>query len=116
MTTYDDFTDDWTPEEQALLASLPNERIPPAGLKIRTASAVRDHVAASVLSAGSRRRAIGLVAAATVIFATGTLVGYLTARRSMPANGQRPVAVHNTLAKARQDTLKTNQMRYVIWY
>ena len=46
MATHDEFTeDDWTPEESALLAALPNERVPSNELKARTIEAVRRHVA-----------------------------------------------------------------------
>jgi hypothetical protein len=104
--------DDWTPEERQLLEALPLERIPPHDLKERTAQAVRSH-------AHSRRapmRLAALVGAAAVIFAAGTLVGYLAATHVGPPAKDSRSSKREAVAIGERQSPSIQQVRYVVWY
>lgn len=116
MSTHDEsMNDDWTAEDQARLASLPRERIPPHDLKRRTIEAAR---AAGHLRSkrGRPGLTIALLAAASLIFAAGTLLGYALAQRS----AQPPKTTASTrtdgLAAAQGFRINTDPGRHVVWY
>ena len=110
---FENTQDDWTPEERQLLEALPIERIPPHDLKERTAQAVRG------LHAHSHRapmRMAALVGAAAVIFAAGTLVGYVAATRAAPPAKDSQSSKRDAVANAEPQSPSIQQVRYVVWY
>jgi len=116
MVARDDFVEDgWTPEEQARLASLPSERVAPAELKARTMDALHARGLLGSRSAMRPGGLLALLAAASLIFVTGALVGYAAARRSTtPANETRTTTSQDV---ARAGATTTNPpARHVIWY
>lgn len=133
MATHNEFTeDDWTPEERALFASLPSERIPPSELKTRTIDAVLRHAAPARRPIASRRRAFLLAAASSLIFIAGAFVGYAAARRSLhPVNESRMATTRQEVARAGSESSSANPTgtglntstttnsqptRHVVWY
>jgi hypothetical protein len=116
MTTHDEFTeDDWTPEERALLASLPQGRIPPSELKARTIDALRRRALLDRRPAARPAHVLALIAAACAIFIAGTLVGYAAAQRSVkPIVGTR-TATPRDVAEAAA-TSNNPPTRHVVWY
>ena len=116
MGTHDEFTeDDWTPEERALLASLPRERIPPSQLKARTIDTIRRGGAFERPHLASRRT-VALIAAACLIFIAGTLVGYAAARRATRPSNEARTGTRQAVAKTESETTINQPMRNVIWY
>jgi hypothetical protein len=117
MSTHQDFSDgdDWAPDETALLASLPAERIPPNELKARTTDSMR---ARGLLRppARSSRRPIALLAAACVIFIAGAAVGYVAATRANKQADDPRVASRQAVAQADTTAFKTQPVRHIVWY
>jgi len=117
MTANDEYSDDeWSPDEDALMASLPRERVPSAELKARTLEAVR-HVGATTVGRRSSRNTFILAAAACLIFIAGAVVGFAAARRSARPPNEPPVTASNR-AVARSDTpiLILQPEGHVVWY
>jgi hypothetical protein len=118
MNTNHGYSDDeWTPEENAMFASLPRERIPSAELKVRTLDAVRQHVGATTIRRGSSRKTFILAAAACLIFIAGAIVGFAAARRVGRSSSEPPVTASNR-AVARSDApiLILQPEGHVVWY
>jgi len=118
MTKNDDYRDDeWAPEEEAMFASLPRERIPSAELKARTTEAVRHHVGATTIERGLSRNTFILAAAACLIFIAGAAIGFAAARR-MARSPDEPPATASNRAVARSDApiLILQPEGHVVWY
>lgn len=131
MRPHEEFLeDDWTPEERERLASLPAERIPPSELKTRTVAALRrgglvDGSASGMLEMTDRatRRsratlamAAALVAAASLIFIAGALVGYVAARRAARTTDESRTASREAVANAREAGSTLQPRSHVVWY
>ena len=118
MATHDDFNEDeWTPEESALLASLPRERVPSAALKARTTDAVRRLAGATPIGHRSSRRALMLAAAACLIFIAGAVVGFAAAKRAARPSTEPPVAATgHAVARSNAPVLILQPTRHVVWY
>jgi hypothetical protein len=117
MIADSEFTgDDWTPDEQALLASLPHERIPPSELKARTTDALRRRGLLHRQPAARRTRALTFIAAAAAIFVAGTLVGYVAANRSVKASDGTRTATRQDVAEVTSPTSNNPPTRHVVWY
>lgn len=118
MNKQDEFLegDEWSAEERAQLESLANERIPSHALKGRTIAALHNHgfLAAAPASA-SPRRTIALLAAASLIFIAGALVGYLAAR-SAPAPAVEPRMANREQVAQAESVNNTKPVRHVVWY
>ena len=112
-----DFLDDeeWSAEEQAQLASLARDRIPSHELKGRTLVALHAHGYLAAPNAKSPRRMIALLAAASVIFIAGAVVGYLAARREPPRDAESRMANREQVAQSESATT-TQPVRHVVWY
>ena len=92
MTIHDDYPDDeFTPEENALLASLPRERAPSVELKARTLDAVRHHTGMAAIERGFSRNTFVLAAAACLIFIAGAVIGFAAARRMARSPSEPPL-------------------------
>jgi hypothetical protein len=118
MTTNHGYGDDeWTPEENAMFASLPRERIPSAELKVRTLDALRYRVGATTIERRSSRNIFILAAAACLIFIAGAVVGFAAARRAARPASEPPVTASNR-AVARSDApiLILQPEGHVVWY
>lgn len=117
MTAHDDCNEDeWTPDENALLASLPRERVPSPELKVRTLDAVRHNVGATI-GRGSSRKTFILAAAACLIFIAGALVGFAAARRVARPSNEPPVAASNrSVARSDAPILILQPEGHVVWY
>ena len=118
MARHDEFNEDeWTPEESALLESLPRERVPSAELKARTTDAVRRHVRAAPIGHHSSRRALMMAAAACLIFIAGAVVGFAAARRAARPSTEPPVAsTGHAVARSNAPVLILQPTRHVVWY
>ena len=117
MAGHDDFTeDDWTPEESARLASLPKERIAPSELKARTMEALHRRRLLGSRSAAGPARMLALIAAASLIFITGALVGFAAARRTTEPAGESRARTAQDVARAGGAASNTPPTRYVVWY
>ena len=117
MSRQDEFLegDEWSADETEQLRSLARERIPSHQLKARTIAALHNHGFLAVPVSASPRRTIALVAAASVIFIAGALVGYLAARRA-PASDVPP-RVANREQVAQAESVNNNRpVRHVVWY
>jgi hypothetical protein len=117
MSTHDEFLEreDWSAEERAQLAALRRERIPTHELKSKTIVGLHGHGFLAAPARPSPRRTIALLAAASVIFIAGALVGYLAARRAPAPDVQPRVANREQVAKA--ESANNNQpVRHVVWY
>jgi len=112
---YDQRFDDneWTAEEIAQLRALSLEREPSATLKARTVSSLRARNLIGRRWSPAVRSVIGL-AAASLVFAAGTAVGYVAgSRRAVSPEALTPTAV------ARVDSTGASQRpqtRQVIWF
>ena len=116
MDTHDQFIeDDWTPEERALLASLPRERIPSSQLKTRTTDLIR-RGGSFERPRVAFRRSVALIAAACLIFIAGTLVGYAVARRATLPSDEARNGTRQAVAKTESETPTNPPTRNVIWY
>lgn len=116
MSIHDESMDEgeWTTEDRSLLAALPAERIPSHEMKQGTLDAARAAGYLVPLSRGKLARTIALFAAASLIFVTGTMVGYALARRaSPPANAARST---NDVTNVRGFTITIEPRRDVVWY
>jgi hypothetical protein len=107
--------DEWSAEDKALLASMARERIPSHALKSRTIAALHNHGFLIAPNSAAPRRTIALLAAASVIFIAGALVGYFAARRAPAAETQPRVANRDQLAKA-ESANNIQPVRHVVWY
>ena len=107
--------DDWTADDAVRLASLPPKRIPPHDLKRRTIEAAR---AAGYLH--SRRRStaptLGLIAAASLIFVAGALLGYALARRGAPQPKTTASTRTDGFASTQGFKINIDPGRHVVWY
>jgi hypothetical protein len=117
MSKQDEFLDgdDWSADENAQLGSLARERIPPHRLKGKTIAALHNHGFLAAPASASPRRLITLVAAASVIFIAGALVGYLAARRAPTPDVEPRMANREQVAHAESVT-NTQPVRHVVWY
>jgi hypothetical protein len=117
MSTHDEFLEgeDWSVEERAQLAALSRERIPHYEVKSKTVVALHSHGFLAVPVKTSPRRTIALVAAASVIFIAGALVGYFAARRAPAPDTQPRVANREQVARA-ESANNTQPVRHVVWY
>ena len=112
---YDNRFDDneWTPQELAQLRALSAEREGSATLKARTVHSLRARNLIGVRWSPAVRSALGL-AAASLVFAAGTIVGSLAGSRRTTA----PEAVASTTV-VRVDSSgapQRAQTRQVIWF
>jgi len=108
--THESQNDEWDDDLRARLESLPMERVPSSGMKQRTMNAAR---AAGHVRTGSRSRVsrtVMLLAAASLIFAAGTLLGYALATRATRASQPAPATF------ARGFTINSDPTRHVVWY
>jgi len=113
---HDEFNEhEWTVEERAMFASLPEERIPPAALKTRTREAIRRSGLIATQTVWAPRRALALIAAASLIFVAGALIGYAMAQRSAKRLDDARVANRQEVARAVSDT-NSQPKRHVVWY
>jgi len=116
MVDRDEFAEEsWTPEVQARLASLPRERMAPDELKMRTMDALRARGSLGSRAATRQGRALALLAAASLIFAAGALVGYAAARRSTTPATETRATTSQDVARAGTPTASSPK-RHVIWY
>ena len=94
MSNHDELFDgdDWTPDENAQLSALSAEKRPPEELKRRTMEAMRRRGLLGPHRVATPRRVVALLAAASVIFIAGALVGYVAARRAAPRDNQARVS------------------------
>lgn len=115
MATHDEFTeDDWMPEERALLSSLSRERIPPHGLKARTIDAVRHRAFSERRPAMPTKRVLAFLAASSLIFIAGALVGFAVAQRSAkPVDDSRMATREAVAQNVKPDSQPT---RHIVWY
>lgn len=117
MVGRDEFTeDDWTPEERALLASLPTERTASDALKRRTMDALHSRRLLGTRTTTAPKRILALVAAASLIFITGALVGYAVAQRSTKPVDATRTATSQDVARAGGATTNNPPARHVVWY
>jgi hypothetical protein len=116
MVDRDEFAEEiWTPDEQARLASLPLERVAPDELKARTMDALRARGLLGLRSGKRPGRILAVLAAASLIFAAGALVGYAAARRSTPPATETRATTSQDVARASGPTT-VSPKRHVIWY
>jgi hypothetical protein len=104
----------WSRDETILMSTLARERIPSHELKGRTIAALHQNGFLASPS-GSPRRTIALLAAASVIFIAGALVGYFAARRAPAAEVPSRMANREQVAQAESAT-NTQPVRHVVWY
>jgi hypothetical protein len=112
--SFDD--NEWTPEERARLGALSADRLPPAELKHRTASALRERGLLRGEVRLSSRVVIGLLLAASVVFAVGALVGYAAANRRPAVAPETTVAATREVAKIDSPPAPAKPARHVVWY
>jgi hypothetical protein len=106
---------EWTADERAQLHALDAERSSSATLKARTIRALRDEHLLGAAARG-RSRLLLVLAAASVMFAAGTAVGYTAgSRRALARDTSQPAA---SAAVARADTTARTQRatRQVVWF
>src|SRR5438067_790512 len=107
---------EWTPEERAQLDALSAERQPPERLRDRAIAALEDR---ALLERPRRARfglMLGLLAAASIVFAVGAAVGYqVAARRVVPQANERARARTRELARSDSATTPT-PARHVVWF
>ena len=105
---------EWTPDELAQMRALDSERAPSMGLKTRTVSSLRArHLIGGHWSPGLR--SVFALAAASVVFVAGTVVGYAAGSRraTLPAVLVPPTAVARVDSSASAQRQPTRQ---VIWF
>jgi hypothetical protein len=119
----DDSFDGWTAEEGVRLAEVGQHRSPRDELKARTVAALRERrlIGLDAQRHLPRRLAIGLAAAATIVFAAGVLAGYgIASRRRDDAGPNAVTPVSSTAARevARMDSASTQAStgRHVVWF
>jgi hypothetical protein len=113
---YDQQFDDneWTPEEIAQFRALHVERAPSATLKARTVGALRrDHLIGARWSPGAR--SVLALAAASVVFAAGTMVGYAAGSRRATSQ-EAPAPPTSAVARVDSTGVAPRQTRQVIWF
>jgi hypothetical protein len=117
MAGHDDSTeDDWMPEESARLASLPKTRIAPNELKVRTTEALHRQGLLGSRSATRPARILALIAAASLIFISGALVGFAAARRTTEPSGETRAVTAQDVARAGGAASNNSPTRHVVWY
>jgi len=107
---------EWTDSERARLAALGSERVPPASLKQRTVRALRDRALIGRPARFSTPLIVGLLLAASVVFAAGALVGYTIANRRPSAAAEPTVASARSVAQLDSVDSTTRKARHVVWY
>lgn len=117
MSKQDEFLegDEWSADENAQLGSLARERIPSHELKGKTIAALHGHGFLAAPVSASPRRTMALLAAASVIFIAGALVGYLAARRA-PAPAVEPRMANREQVAQAESVNNTKPVRHVVWY
>ena len=111
---YDQFDNEWTPEELAQLRALGSERAPTAALKARTVRSLRARHMIGARWSPSLRSVLAL-AAASFVFVAGTVVGYAAGARRATV----PAVVVPSAALAKADSsgaAQRQQTRQVIWF
>jgi hypothetical protein len=107
---------EWTADEQARFAALSSERLPPAALKQRTMRALGNRALLGRRTTISPPLIVGLLLAASVVFAVGALVGYAAANRR-PSEGPTPtVAATRAVAQLDSADSANRHTRHVVWY
>jgi hypothetical protein len=107
--------DEWTAAERAQLDALATERAPSPDLKGRTIAAARAAGYLRPKSPVTATRTIKLLAAASLIFAAGTVVGYALARRAV-SRASRASANREAVAAVSSFVIDTDPGRHVVWY
>jgi hypothetical protein len=115
---YDRQFDDneWTPEELAQLRALEPERAPNLALKARTVSSLQ---ARNLIGArwSPGLRSVLVLAAASVVFVAGTIVGYAAGARRATLPATAAPAAAAALAKADSSgAAQRQQTRQIIWF
>lgn len=105
---------EWTPDELAQLRALDSERAPGIALKARTTRALRNEHLVGRRWQASPRMLLAL-AAASVVFAAGAVVGYAAGSQRAAS---RETSTTPTTAVARADSAVVAQrpVRQVIWF
>ena len=108
------FDNEWTPEELAQFRALDLERAPAPALKARTVSSLRARNLIGTRWSPGLRSVLAL-AAASVVFAGGTVVGYAVGARraTVPAAVTPPPPA---LARVDSSNAARQQTRQVIWF
>ena len=106
----------WTAEEQARFAALISERLPSATLKQRTVRALRNRALLSRRAMISPPLIVGLLLAASVVFAAGALVGYVVANRRPSETPAPTLAATRAVAQLDSADSATRRTRHVVWY
>jgi hypothetical protein len=111
----DSLNEEWSAEDQARLAAMQTGRTPSPDLKRRTMTAAR---AAGFLRPKPRVRGVtlALVAAASLVFAAGALLGYELGRRATTPANAGSAANHEAVAAARAINIESDPKRQIIWY
>jgi hypothetical protein len=113
--SFDD--DGWTPEERARIVALSSGQLPPAELKERTVSALRSRGLLVGQTRFSTPLILGLLLAASIVFAAGALVGFAAANRRPEANvPDHAVASTRSVAQLDSADSAARQTRHVVWY
>jgi hypothetical protein len=107
---------EWTAEERARFAALSTERLPPAELEQRTAQALRSRGLLGPRTRFSGPMIIGLLLAASIVFAAGVLAGYAAANRRPSATPERAVATSRSVARLDSVDSSLQRTRHVVWY
>lgn len=118
MSTHDESLNDgeWTIEERSRLATLPVERMPSYDMRQRTLEAAQAAGYVVPRSRAKLARTIALLAAASLIFVTGTMVGYALARRASLAADASRTTKDVTVSNVRGFTITVEPRRDVVWY
>lgn len=107
---------EWMPDERARFAGLTAERLPPPQVEQRTVAALRERGLIGRRTRFSPPLIIGLLLAASIVFAAGALVGYAAANRR-PANAPgRAVASTRSVAQLDSADSTARRARHVVWY
>jgi len=107
---------EWTAEERARFAALGAERVPPPQLEQRTVTALRERGLLGRRSRISPPVIIGLLLAASIVFAAGALVGYAAANRKPAQVPERAVASTRSVAQLDSGDSTARRARHVVWY
>ena len=116
MSAHDDpIHGEWTPDEQAQLGALGDERFPNPALKATTL----DALARGGLVRPERRvptsMVIGFALAASLLFAAGAFVGYSAASSRAPVQPEHDRVAVREVARIDSATA-TTPTRHVVWY
>ena len=107
---------EWTADERARFAALGSERVPPPQLEQRTVVALRERGLIGRRSRFSPPVIIGLLLAASIVFAAGALVGYAAANRKPADVPGRSVASTRSVAQLDSADSTARRARHVVWY